>query len=207
MSPVTHKASLLSFLFRTHIRIPAQSRTHLKITTSTMASLADTLPADFLSCPGPKVTVEKIDFTKNNLPAYADLYAVVLDNVFSADECNQLVRAAEARTNGEWEKAMVNIGNYQQRLILDIRDCGRIIWDDRDLVEKLWNRVKNYVPEIQSLKGVPLITGNGPAKRQEVWQMSRLNERMRFLKYGPGQYFQRENSPNYEPFFLMSCDC
>ena len=156
-----------------------------------MTSPIFTLPADFLSRPGPKVTVKRVDFTKINLPEYADLYAVVLDDVLTADECKQLICAAEAHNSGAWEQALVNVGGNQQRLLLDIRDCGRIIWDDRALVEKLWNRVKEYVPETEYLKEMPLVTGNGPTKRKETWQMSRLNERMRFLKYGAGQYFQR----------------
>ncbi len=78
-----------------------------------------------------------------------------------------------------------------QQLMTDARDCGRIIWDSREMVARIWDRVKDFVPEIHFLMGVPRITGNGPAKRKEVWEMSRCNERMRFLKYGEGQYFRR----------------
>lgn len=149
------------------------------------------LPSDFLSGPGPEIKIERVDFTQTNLPEYAKLYAVVLDNVFTAAECAQLVAAAETRTGGVWEQAMVNVGNGRQALHLDSRNCGRIIWDDKTMVEKIWNRVKSSVPEIKFLKDAPLMMGNGPVKRKETWQMTRLNERMRFLKYGKMQYFQR----------------
>ena len=151
------------------------------------------LPGDFLAAVGPKIDIHYIDFGKENLPEYKNLYAAIIDNVLTATECKQLVLAAEARTGGVWEPALINIGLGQQELRLDTRNCGRIIWDDFALAEKVWNRVGSAVQEIEYLKNVSDITGNGPVKREETWQMSRLNERMRFLKYGAGQYFHRRS--------------
>lgn len=74
----------------------------------------------------------------------------------------------------------------------DSRDCGRIIWDDKDVVERIWSRVKGSVPEIEHLKGKARVTGNAAVMRGETWKMTRLNERMRFLKYSEGQYFRRK---------------
>ena len=88
---------------------------------------------------------------------------------------------------------MINIGNGEQEFNKDARDCGRIIWDDRDLVAKIFARCEASVTEILELKDKPLITGNGPVKRKETWRLSRLNERMRFLKYVEGNYFRRES--------------
>ena len=99
-----------------------------------MDSTNSTSLADILSRPGPKVTVQKVDFAKTQLPELSKLYAVILDDVLTAVECRQLVEAAEATSGGVWEQAMVNTGNYQQALRLDVRDCGRIIWDDRQIV-------------------------------------------------------------------------
>jgi hypothetical protein len=73
----------------------------------------------------------------------------------------------------------------------DTRNCGRIIWDSREVVAKIWARCEPHVPEIQKLDGWASVTGYGPAKRKEVWELSRLNERMRFLKYTSGEYFKR----------------
>ncbi|KAL8775029.1 MAG: hypothetical protein Q9209_000508 [Squamulea sp. 1 TL-2023] len=149
-----------------------------------------TLPADFLtkSAPGLKKTV--IDFKKTPLPEYDGLFAAILDNAFWKEECEDLIRAAEATTGGYWEPATVNVGNGQQMPIPDARDCGRIIWDDRDIVARIWARVKDSVPEVALLRNVAHVTGNGPAKRKETFHMTRLNERMRFLKYTKGQYFR-----------------
>ncbi|KAK3705060.1 hypothetical protein LTR37_013427, partial [Vermiconidia calcicola] len=146
------------------------------------------LPEDFLTTPAPNITASRINFAETPVPAYKDLYAVVLDNVLSPSECETLVRAAEATQDNGWERAMINIGGGKQRLMTEERNCGRIIWDSCEVVAKIWNRIE-HVPEVQEivrLENVPKIFGNGPAKWGEVWKFSRPNERMRFLKYVGG---------------------
>ena len=87
------------------------------------------LPSTFLSKPNPAVARKTvINFKKTPLPEYQGLFAAILDNVLSRDECDDLIRAAEATTGGQWEQAMINVGNGEQMLIPDARDCGRIIW-------------------------------------------------------------------------------
>ena len=146
---------------------------------------------DFLLQPT-EITKVVIDFKKTDLPEYKGLYATVLDNVFTEQACQTLINMAESTARGEWEEAMVNIGNGKERSIKEIRDCGRIIWDGFDMVATIWARIKDQVPEVLTLKDQPLITGYGPVRRNETWKMSRLNERMRFLKYQEGQYFKRK---------------
>ena len=163
----------------------------------TMSSSTYTLPPTFLTGKPPTPTKTFIDFGQTPLREYADMYAVIIDNALTKTECEQLVRAAEARTDGKWEQAMINIGNYQQALMTEHRDCGRIIWDDHDIVEKIWERVKNWVPEIHVVNERPRITGMGPLKRKETLQMTRLNERMRFLKYLEGNYFRPHQDGSY----------
>ena len=151
-----------------------------------------TLPADFLSNQGPEIKKEVVNFKQTELPEYDGLYAVILDNVLTAEECSQLIRAAESHTKGVWEQAMINVGNGKQVFAPESRDCGRIIWDDKELVAKIWTRCRDHVPEVVELKENAKITGYGPVKRKETWRLSRLNERMRFLKYVQGNYFRRE---------------
>lgn len=143
------------------------------------------LPPDFLSQPAPNITVQRIDFTKTPLPEYDGLYAVIFDNVLTESECNQMREAAEASADGQWAPAMINVGGGRQELLTDARNCGRIIWDSREVASKVWKRIE-HIPEVQEivrLDNVPRIFGNGPTKRGEVWKFSRPNERMRFLKY------------------------
>ena len=156
---------------------------------STMATFK--IPYDFLTGPSPKIEKSEVDFRYTELPEYEGRYAIILDNVFTKSECDTLVQAAETQSNGAWEQAMINVGGGRQALITESRDCGRIIWDDKDVVERIWSRVKDSVQEIEHLKSMPRVTGNRPVLRGETWKMTRLNERMRFLKYGEGQYFKR----------------
>lgn len=150
-----------------------------------------TLPEGFLSSPAPNLTRTDIDLHKNGiLEGYDNLWVVVLDGVLSEEECDTFIAAAESTSGGEWERAMINIGGGMQAMYEDTRKCGRIIWDDREVVGKLWARIADAVPEIHELSNQPNITGNGPAKRKETWELTRLNERMRFLKYVGGEYFK-----------------
>jgi hypothetical protein len=143
-----------------------------------------TLPSDFLRSPAPSPTLLPIDFKKTALPEYDGLYAVVIDGVMSPEECNELVYAAERV--GEWERAMINIGGGRQRLEEDVRKCGRIIWDNQEIMDRLWACIAPLLPELQ-LVGEPDVIGRMKAKIE----LTRLNERIRLLKYGPGGYFKR----------------
>ena len=88
---------------------------------------------------------------------------------------------------------MINRDGGQQALVTDVRDCGRIIWDDHEVVAKILARCKDAIlPDIGELTNVPKLTGSRLGKGHRIWRMERLNERMRFLKYGAGQYFKRE---------------
>jgi hypothetical protein len=148
------------------------------------------LPTGFLEGPAPNLKRSNVNFTKGGLPEYEGLWAVVLDGVMTEEECDQLVAAAEATTDGKWERALINIGGGMQAMYEDTRKCGRIIWDDRDVMAKLWARIEGAVPEIHRLENWAAVTGNGPAIRKEVWKVTRLNERQRFLKYVGGEYFK-----------------
>lgn len=152
------------------------------------------LPANFLRGPKPKITKKTIDFKAEGLREYEGYYAVVLDGVLSEEECSTLVAAVEATTNGKWERAMINIGYGLQKMREDVRKCGRIIVDDRDLMRRLWDRVEGEVPEILHLDNWPDVTGIHAAIAEELWGMTRLNERARFLKYVGGEYFKRKSS-------------
>jgi hypothetical protein len=125
--------------------------------------------------PDAKATVERINFAPD-IPEYEGLYAVVLDSVFTPAECNALVRVAEASSAGpsgvpEWQPAMINVGGGRQSYEPDARDCGRILWDDRAVVEAILNRVRTFVPELEFLdvNSWGRVTGGKPCS----WQMTR----------------------------------
>jgi len=157
-----------------------------------------TLPNGFLEGPAPNLTRSKIDFKKAGLLEDEKSWAVILDGVLSEDECNTLVQAAEATTNGKWERALVNVGGGMQAMYEDTRKCGRIIWDNKEIMAKLWARIEASVPEIHRLHNWVDVTGNGPARRGETWKVTRLNERGRYLKYIGGEYFKPHCDGTYE---------
>jgi hypothetical protein len=167
-----------------------------------MASKTDSiLPADFLDSPAQNIKVSRIDFSETPLKEYRDLYAVILDNVMTPEECDTFLRAAEATApETGWERAMVNVGGGRQRMMTDQRNCGRIIWDSPEAVAKIWKRIEHLpdVQEIVRLENKPKVVGSGPGMRNEIWKFTRPNERMRFLKYVGGEYFKAHCDGTYE---------
>ncbi|KAF1955181.1 oxidoreductase domain-containing protein [Byssothecium circinans] len=163
---------------------------------ATMA--APKLPAGFLDGPAPNIQKSVIDFSKEGLPEYDRRWAVVLDGVLSPEECETMLSMAESTTDGKWERAMVNMGYGRQAMYEDTRKCGRIICDSPEVAEKIWKRVEASVPDIHRLQNWAMVTGNGPWRRKETWKLTRLNERMRFLKYVGGEYFKAHCDGCYE---------
>jgi hypothetical protein len=133
------------------------------------------------------------------IPAFKGYFAAIVDNFMTEAECKELLRLAEASTISDdttsaatWERAMVNAGNGHQVMSVDTRKSGRIIWDSPDMASRLLHRLMPFLREcgIVEIDSQPLITGLGPAKRGEVYQLSGLNERIRFLRYEGGDYFR-----------------
>lgn len=170
------------------------------------SSLPVAIPPDFLtSPPTTPVTITPIDFSTTPLPEYAGRYAVVLDNVLSPSECATLIQLAESSVvptaRGEdgsaWSPAMVNVGAGFEVLTPHYRHSDRIIWDNLALVDRLWARclgAPGLGERMAMIEGEEGITGRGrraglPPPRM---RFARVNERMRFLKYGKGQFFRRE---------------
>ncbi|RAH74134.1 uncharacterized protein BO66DRAFT_388202 [Aspergillus aculeatinus CBS 121060] len=167
--------------------------------------------AEFLPAQPPAdAQCHRIDFTQSDppLPEYKDLCAAVIDNAFTKEECDELLRLAEASTvpstkpgdrtaaaaaaaEPTWERAMINLGNGKQALAVDTRNCGRIIYDSPELADKLLARLRPFLQELGGIEVIdnqPRVTGL--AGRNAVYRLTRLNERLRFLKYEGGEYFR-----------------
>ncbi|KAI1438375.1 hypothetical protein GGR50DRAFT_691240 [Xylaria sp. CBS 124048] len=161
------------------------------------------IPDEFLkSLPSDSqpVTHNAIDFENSVLPQYAGCYAVVLDHVLSPSECAQLLQLAEASVRDEdkkpddgspWGDARVNIGGGYEVEVPHYRKSGRIIWDQQDVVDRLWNRIV-AVPEIRTR--LASVVG----QRGDEYAFYRVNKRLRFLKYTPGQFFKSHCDGAYE---------
>ncbi|CAE8650041.1 unnamed protein product, partial [Polarella glacialis] len=94
--------------------------------------------------------------------------AFTLENVISAEECSQLVAAAEAEGF-----AAAGLGRAGEQVASrELRDSARLISEDPLLAAALFQRIRLYLPV--------------------VWQGRRLlglNEQLKFLRYHPGQKF------------------
>lgn len=157
------------------------------------------IPADFLrSPPTHPIILTPVPFASSPLPEYDGCFAVTLDNALSQEECDQLIRLAEASvplTEEKplpWQPAMVALGPGVEAPAPGYRESDRIIWNQQDVVDRIWERCVQadglaeqlavVEEEEDRVFGIP------------KWEFRRINQRMRFLKYSSGQYFKREDT-------------
>jgi hypothetical protein len=144
----------------------------------------------------PDCRSEIIDFSRTQLPEYSGLFALLIHNLLTPTECNELLNAAQSTS--KWEQALINVGGGRQILATEARNCDRIILDDEVLAKRLLDRIFPHLPpEVVTLENKARITGNGPLRRKDVLRITRLNERLRFLKYTRGMYFREHCDGSY----------
>lgn len=151
------------------------------------------IPPGFLTNPpSATLTPKLIAFAEHGLPEYKDYVALTIDNVLSAEECEELLRLAEAsvprkdESESPWRPALVHIGDGWEVASPGYREGDRIIWDTPQIADRIWTRclVADGVREIISKTEVGY---------DGQWKMHSLNERLRFLKYREDQWFSRES--------------
>jgi predicted 2-oxoglutarate/Fe(II)-dependent dioxygenase YbiX len=104
--------------------------------------------------------------------------AFTLQDVLTPEECQRLIERSE---QVGYDIALVNMGNEGPGVhVPGYRDGQRCIIDDHQIVAELWERVKHHVPA--EFKRRPVVG---------------INERLRFLKYGPGDQFQPHMDGEY----------
>lgn len=157
--------------------------------------------------PGCAPLVQIVNFKSHLLFEYSSRTAFVIDNLFSPSEIADLLGAAEKSTEpeGAWATAKVNVGGGREIENTQYRNSGRIILDSFDVVDGLLERMRPYIPtnvaEISGAKFHKRVSNRLWKEKLEegggvepVAKLSRLNERLRFLRYGEGQFFQ----PHYD---------
>lgn len=176
------------------------------------------IPDDFLAGPPPAPThIQRIDFASSTLPEYAECIALTIDNILSPAECKQLLELAESsvldrpggqeeNTDTPWRPATVSSGGGRQALATHYRNGDRIIWDHQTVVDRVWERA-SHTPGLVELFAQVVPEGSPEGQK---WAFRRLNQRMRFLRYGPGQFFTRKQlqslsrSLSLSPLILMA---
>lgn len=89
-----------------------------------------------------------------------------------------------------WEIAQVNTGRDTQVTMTDYRNSERILYDSEELAQWVTDKVRpHWGKEVEEwVVGEWQKGGEVKVKKR----FKRLNERLRFLKYGPGMFFKRE---------------
>lgn len=155
----------------------------------------------FLSPQAPhNVTSTIIDFSATTpaIPAYKNCFAAVIDNLMTEAECKEILALAEQSTEaGKWERAMVNVGNGKQTMATDYRNCDRIIFDSPELADRILARLKPFFESWDMVTLQNKLGVTGLAGRKNNYNLTRLNERLRFLKYVGGEYFRPHCDGNY----------
>ncbi len=99
-----------------------------------------------------------------------DAGAFCIENFISPEQCQLLITNSE---NVGYEYAEIQTGSGGE-VITEIRNNDRVIFDDFDFADELYTRIEPFL-SIHEDSG---------------WIPSSLNERFRFYKYTPGQYFK-----------------
>ncbi|KAJ3161205.1 hypothetical protein HDU86_007827 [Geranomyces michiganensis] len=105
-------------------------------------------------------------------------FAITIDDVFTASECQELITLSER--SQQYEQALVNIGDGRQAALSDVRNNDRWIHDNVPMAAGSLARLIPYLP-----------------KTIRSRRISCLNERLRFLRYVPGQYFRPHEDGEY----------
>lgn len=144
--------------------------------------------------PAPVVT-HNVDWRAVELPEYEGKLAFVIDNVFSLEDCQKLLAAGEL--SAPWTPAAVNAGpeDTEGAVLPDYRKSSRILLDNQELADDILGKLRPHLPgdlhNAPSSRFWQFDQGSLPKGRAlgTRIQLTRLNERLRYLKYLPGDFF------------------
>lgn len=151
----------------------------------------------------------RIDFSSTPLGEnYSGFFATVLDDVFSEEECADLLKLAKTPPN-KWEPIAVAGDEVHAS---NFRHSDRsLVFGADEAALKIYERLRPFLPEIHEISPLgewSLITGKaGRTKQAATWKLVgcvpisflrcgimnlaySVNSRLSFLRYGPGHYFK-----------------
>lgn len=120
-------------------------------------------------------TTTLIDFAETSVRKHygqPNHYALIIDNCFTPAECTELSSLAESSSGG-WKEASIKKGDNRQEVERDVRDCARILRDDPETAEMIFQRVKPFLESVWEIGSSPetgIISGTW---KHKVWRMSR----------------------------------
>lgn len=145
--------------------------------------------------PTPTPNATLLDFTTTPLSkhyGHPNHYALIIDNLLTPAECHALTALAESHSTASWQPAAIKKGAARQEVETDVRDCARILLDDAATAEMLYQRIRPFLAPVWEIGGgaTGVVAGTWRRGRGRSWRMAGVNERLRFLRYGEGQFFQ-----------------
>ena len=117
-------------------------------------------------------------FKKTSYPTKSNQLIETFDGLFTAAECQQFIDLSEQKG---YEAATITLGRNHFELRTEVRNNDRVIYDDVQLAEQLFARLRDLLPA--QLHG---------------WDLVGLNERFRFYRYQSGQTFRPHWDAPYE---------
>ncbi|KAG8925076.1 hypothetical protein FRC00_004371 [Tulasnella sp. 408] len=199
----------MATIFQRHLR----SITHLKpkllrsydlLRSTTVFKLPEPPVAPSSDQPAP-VVVHKVDWEEAGFSEYKGRVAFIIDNAFTPEDCRKLLEAAE--DFAPWSVAAVHsgrpqVGDEQGVVMKDYRRSSRIMLDDPKLADFILSKLKPHMPE--EAVDVPKSqywqfkrddSENQDGLKKEVGKdgrvrLTKLNERLRYLKYVEGDFFE-----------------
>ncbi|MFL6658777.1 MAG: 2OG-Fe(II) oxygenase [Massilia sp.] len=99
-----------------------------------------------------------------------------IDNFLSADECRHYIALSERMG---YQPSEVDLATGSRRLE-EVRNNDRVLCDDVAMAAFLFERAEPFLP--------PELDG---------WALHGFNERLRFYRYGPGEYFKWHKDGTY----------
>ena len=94
----------------------------------------------------------------------------VIEDFLSKSECEDFIAKSESM---EYEDAAIQTKDGP-RIYEEVRNNSRIIFDDNELADFIYERAKPFLPDPYS----------------DEWKLIGLNERFRYYRYKPGEYFK-----------------
>ncbi|MFZ3194144.1 MAG: 2OG-Fe(II) oxygenase [Moraxellaceae bacterium] len=120
------------------------------------------------------------DVRRTTYPTHSKQLVETFDAVFTAEECQQFIDVSEQKG---YEAATITLGRNHFELRTEVRNNDRVIYDDPQLAEQLFVRLRDLLPA--KLHG---------------WDLVGLNERFRFYRYQSGQTFK----PHWDGIYARS---
>eukprot|EP00041_Stephanoeca_diplocostata_P008605 m.127027 g.127027 ORF g.127027 m.127027 type:complete len:231 (+) comp17403_c0_seq1:99-791(+) len=123
----------------------------------------------------PEAQVSSLTFEPFAIPGFENKneYVGTIDSVMSAQECQDLIQYSESRG---YAPALLNVGGGKQIAAPEIRNSDRCIIDSPALAESIFLRIEHLLPQEWT-------------QDASTFDIVGLNERLRFLRYDPGQKF------------------